>query len=314
MYTLITGGAGFIGTHLANRLHQQDWQVRVLDNLSSGQPDHLAPGISLHQGDVNDIPCLWSLLPEVEVVFHLAALVSVPASTHYPREYNWVNVGGTVALLEACRDMGVQRVVLASSATVYGTQNCQPVTENAALAPRVPYAVSKVAAENYLFAMANLYGFEAVALRIFNAYGPYQAIPHAHAPVIPRVMQDTLSRRSVVVFGDGHQTRDFVYVDDVVEALVAAATSTEANGTIINIGSGCEVSINELVTAIGTTIHMKPNVLHNREGPPGTARLVADITRAQDLLGFQPRVDLATGLHYLYDQDPAFHRPSSSVT
>ncbi len=313
MQTLITGGAGFIGTHLANRLHQQAWQVQVLDNLSSGQPDHLAPGISLQQGDINDIPCLWSLLQGVEVVFHLAALVSVPASTHYPREYNKVNVGGTVALLEACRDMRVKRVVLTSSATVYGTQPQQPVTENAVLEPRVPYAVSKVAAENYLFTMAHLNRFEAVALRIFNAYGPYQAIPHAHAPVIPRVMKDTLNRRSVVVFGDGQQTRDFVYVDDVVDALVAAATSPDANGEIINIGSGREVSINELVAEIGTTVQMQPNVLHNWEATPGTPRLVADITRAQELLQFQPRVDLVTGLKCLYDLDPAFRRSPSPV-
>ena len=311
MQTLITGGAGFLGTHLANRLHEQGWQVRVLDDLSSGQPDYLAPGILLHQGDVNDIPCLWSLLQDVDVVFHLAALVSVPASTHYPREYNRVNVGGTVTLLEACRDIGVQRVVLTSSATVYGNQTEQPVTENVVLAPRIPYAVSKVAAENYLFAMSHLNHFEAVVLRIFNAYGPYQAIPHAHAPVIPRVMKDVLNRRSVVVFGDGQQTRDFVYVDDVVDALVAAATSPAANGAIINIGSGREVSVNALVAEIGTTVQLPPNVLHNGEATPGTARLVANITRAQDLLQFQPRVDLATGLKCLYERDPAFRRSSS---
>ncbi len=310
MQTLITGGAGFIGTHLANRLHRQGWQVHVLDNLSRGQPEHLDPGIVLHQGDVNDIPGLWSLLPGVDVVFHLAALVSVPTSDHYPREYNQVNVGGTVALLEACRDVGVQRVVLTSSATVYGTQVQQPVPEDVVLAPRVPYAVSKVAAENYLFAMARRNHFEAVALRIFNAYGPYQAIPHTHAPVIPRIMRDTLSRRSVVVFGDGQQTRDFVYVDDVVDALVKAAVAAAAKGAVINIGSGREVSINELVAEIGAAVGLQPNVLHNRDAIPGTPRLVANITRAQDLLQFQPRVDLPTGLKCLYDRDPAFRRSS----
>lgn len=300
MHTLITGGAGFLGAHLARRLQGQGWMVRVLDNLSSGNSDHLPADIFLHRGDVNDIPQLWSLLQGVDVVFHLAARVSVPASTHYPCEYNTVNVGGTVSLLEACRDVGVRRVILASSATVYGPQARQPVTEDVPVNPQDPYAISKVAAEHYLFTLARLNGFEAVALRIFNAYGPHQAVPPVHAPVIPRFMQDIVNRRSVLVFGDGTQTRDFIFVDDVVDAFVAAVDAPQANCQIINIGSGHEVSINELAALIGATAGRRPNLLHNTQVPGGTPRLLADVTKARRLLDFQPRVSLAAGLKQLH--------------
>lgn len=306
MHALITGGAGFLGSHLANRLRERQWSVRVLDDLSSGRSDHLVAGVDLHRGDVNDLPLLWSLLQGVDVVFHLAALVSLPASAHHPRACNTVNVGGTVTLLEACRDVGVRRIVLASSATVYGAQSRQPVHEGMPPMPLVPYAVSKVAAEAYLFNLARINGFEAVALRIFNAYGPRQAIPHAHAPVIPRVMQDILNHRTVVVFGDGGQTRDFVYVDDVVDALVAAAAAPEANQQVINIGSGIELSINDVVARVGGTVGHSPNVMHNLQVQGGVTRLVADISRARSLLEFEPKVDLPTGLRRLHDLDPAF--------
>ncbi|MCE2468807.1 MAG: NAD-dependent epimerase/dehydratase family protein [Caldilineaceae bacterium] len=306
MRALITGGAGFLGLHLANRLHSLEWPVRVLDDLSNGQPEFLDPGIPLQEGDVNDLPLLWRLLKNVDVVFHLAALANVPESVHYPRAYNTVNTGGTVALLEACRDVGVRRVILASSATVYGAQSRQPVSEDAPLKPGVPYAVSKVAAENYLFSIAGLNGFEAVALRIFNTYGPWQPVPHAHAPVIPRFMHDTLNRRSVVIFGDGHQTRDFIYIDDVVRALVLAAEKPGIHGHVLNIGSGCETTINELVGLIGQTVGRKPHVLHNQDTTPGVSRLVADMSKARRVLDFKPRVPLGDGLQRFHELEPAF--------
>ena len=238
MRILVTGGAGFIGVHLANRLHREGRLVRVLDNLSSGDPALLDSGINLTRGDVRDVPKLWSLLQGVDVVYHLAALVSVPASVLYPREYNDINVGGTVALLEACRDVGVRRVVFASSATVYGDQKVKPVSEELSPHPAVPYAVSKLAAERYLFTIGRLENFETVALRIFNAYGPGQPLPPAHAPVIPLFMHQILGGGSVVVFGDGAQSRDFVYIDDVVDALVSAGSATGVNQQVINVGSG----------------------------------------------------------------------------
>ena len=307
MRVLITGGAGFIGSHLANQLQQRGVYVRVLDDLSSGDPDRLVEGINFTRGDVSDIPKLWSLLQGVDVVYHLAARVSVPASVLYPREYNEVNVGGTVSLLEACRDVGcVKRVVLASSATAYGNHETQPVDETRESYPAVPYAVSKVAAEQYLFTIGRLSNFETVALRIFNAYGPGQPLPPAHAPVIPQVLHQILGRGSVVVYGDGNQTRDFVYVDDVVGALISAAQAPNVDHQIINVGSGVETSINELVAATSAITNLQANVLHNMESSGGIARLVADVTKAKQLLKYRPRTQLDSGLRKLLELDPVF--------
>lgn len=308
MQFLITGGAGFIGIHLANTLAAKGGFVRVLDDMSSGDPAALAPGIHFTRGDVRDVPRLWSLLHGVDVVYHLAARVSLPASVLYPREYNDVNVGGTVALLEACRDVGVRRVVLTSSATVYGNQLQQPVDERATVQPGVPYAVSKMAAENYLFTMGALSGFETVALRIFNAYGPGQHLPPVHAPVIPQIAQQLVQDGSIVIFGDGTQTRDFVYVDDVVAALVAAATAPRVDRAILNIGSGTETSMNELLRQLSQILNRKPSVLYNREVSGGIARLVADIRQAEELLDYRPQVHLREGLRRLVQTDPLFRR------
>jgi UDP-glucose 4-epimerase len=308
MRFLITGGAGFIGSHLANHLHQMGHYVRVLDDMSSGDPAHLHPDIFVKRGDVRDVPSIWSLLHGVDIVYHLAARVSVPASILYPREYNDVNVGGTVALLEACRDVGVGRVVLASSATVYGRQEKQPIHEEAPSRPAVPYAVSKMAAEHYLFTMGQLEGFETVSLRIFNAYGPGQALPPTHAPVIPYVMQQVVQNASVVIYGDGNQTRDFVYIDDVVAALTAAAVAPHIDRQTINVGSGEETSINDLAFLIGDVVGKKARLLHNQEVGSGVDRLVADVSKAEVLLDFRPKVSLKKGLQNLYKQDPIFRK------
>lgn len=306
MRVLITGGAGFIGAHLANRLAQRGVGVRVLDDLSSGDPANLQPGVNFNRGDVRDVPKLWSLLQGVDVVFHLAALVSVPASVLYPREYNDVNVGGTVALLEACRDVGVRRVVLASSATVYGDQPQQPVTEEMAPNPAVPYAVSKLAAERYLFTIGRLSGFESVALRIFNAYGPGQPLPPTHAPVVPLFMQQIIGRGSVIVFGSGQQTRDYVYIDDVVDALISASTASAVNQEIINVGSGQETSMRHLIDQIGATVNSRANIIENTEASGGIQHLVADLTKARQLLKYKPRTLLADGLRHFYELDVRF--------
>ncbi len=309
MRVLITGGAGFIGSHLANQLHKLGHHVRLLDDLSSGDPTLLKPGINLTRGDVRDIPKLWSLLQGVDVVYHLAALVSVPASVLYPREYNDVNVGGTVALLEACRDVGsVRRVILGSSATIYGNQPTQPVTEDLRSCPRVPYAVSKLAAEQYLFNISRLSGFEAVSLRIFNAHGPGLHLPPTPPPVIPHFMQQITGGGSVVIFGDGEQTRDFVFIDDVVDALIKTADAPTVNGETINVGSGIETSLNDLVELIGIAAGGKKlHILHNSEQSGGIKRLVADLTKARNLLGFQPQTELSTGLQRLLTEDPLFN-------
>jgi len=306
MRVFVSGGAGFIGSHLANQLHRRGHYVRVLDDLSSGEPSTLEPGINMTRGDVRDVPKLWSLLQGVDVVYHLAARVSVPASVLYPREYNEVNVGGTVALLEACRDVGVNRVILTSSATVYGNQPQSLIQETSSTYPTVPYAVSKVAAEQYLFTIGKLSGFETVALRIFNAYGPGQPLPPVHAPVIPQVMRQILGGGSVIVYGDGSQSRDFVYIDDVVEALIQAATASDIDQQIINVGSGVETPVHSLIDQMAKVVGVKANVLYNSEVSGGIARLVADLQKARELLAYAPSVDLATGLQKLLVEDPLF--------
>ncbi len=306
MRVLITGGAGFLGSALARRLVAEGHHVRVLDDLSSGDPSRLPPEVLFTRGDVRDRPKLWTLLQGVQCVFHLAARVSVAESVAYPREYTDVNVGGTVAVMEAMRDVGVRRVVLASSGTVYGDQPRQPVDENMRPNPLAPYAVSKIAAEYYVFTLGALYNIETVALRIFNAYGPGQPLPPAHAPVIPQFLKQTLSGESLVIFGDGLQTRDFVYVDDVVDALIAAATAPGVNRQIINIGSGQEVSINALVRLIAEVTGRRPSVLYNERQSGGVSRLVANLEKAHALLNYEPRVDLRAGLQRFLTEDDRF--------
>lgn len=304
---LVTGGAGFLGSALANRLAKAGHQVQVLDDLSNGSPATLHSSIAFTQGDVDDIPLLWSLLRDVDCVYHLAARVSVAQSLLHPRDYNRVNVGGTVSLMEAMRDTGVRRVVFTSSGAIYGRLANQPVHEDDPPQPVSPYAVSKWAAEQYIRAIGELWQIETVALRIFNAYGPNQGLPVSHPPVVPRFLQQVLTGGSVVIFGDGTQTRDFVYVTDVVEAMVTASQAKSVNRQIINIGSGEEITINQIVDQIEKVTGKRAHRLYNEAQPSGVPRLVADIERAKTLLGFRPLVDFTTGLKRLLKEDKRFY-------
>lgn len=306
MRFLITGGAGFLGMALANQLVRDGHQVRAFDDLSAGDPQRLERRVLFTRGDVRDIPRLWTLLHGVDCVYHLAARVSVSESILYPRDYNDINVGGTVSVMEAMRDAGIRRVIFSSSGALYGEQEQQPISENAVPHPTSPYAVSKVAAEYYVSTIGALWGIETVALRIFNAYGPGQQLPPAHAPVIPQFMKQTLSGGSLVIFGDGTQTRDFVYLDDVVAALVAAATARDVNRLVINVGSGQETSINQLVEEIATATGREVHTLYNRQESGGVSRLVADIRLAREKLGWLPRVGLREGLRRMLEEDVRF--------
>jgi UDP-glucose 4-epimerase len=308
MLYLITGGAGFLGTALANRLIKQGHQVRALDDLSAGEPNALDSRVLFTRGDVRDVPKLWSLLRNVDCVYHLAARVSVPESVLYPVEYNAVNVGGTVALMTAVRDAGVQRVILASSGAAYGKQEQQPVREDALMHPDSPYAVSKLASEFYLHSIGALWKIETVVLRIFNAYGPRQPLPPSHAPVIPRFLKQVLSGGSVVMFGPGKQTRDFVYVDDVVNALIAASTAERVDRSIVNVGSGQEVSLAQLVERMERVSGKQAHRLSNTEEESGVPRLVADVRLASELLKWKPRVSLDEGLQKMLKEDERFKK------
>ncbi|HXF86146.1 MAG TPA: NAD-dependent epimerase/dehydratase family protein [Anaerolineales bacterium] len=306
MNFLITGAAGFLGSSLANYLAREGHQVRGLDDLSTGDPKALAPDVHFTRGDVNDRPKLWTLLQEVDVVYHLAARVSVPESVLYPRDYNAVNVGGTVALMEAIRDVGVRRVVLASSGAVYGEIAEQPLKETATPNPRSPYAVSKLAAEYYVRTIGRLWGIETVSLRIFNAYGPGQHLPPSHPPVVPHFLKQALRGGTLVVHGDGNQTRDYVYVDDVVSALVAAATAPNINGLVINVGSGTETSVRDLIKAVLEVTGSKAEVIYNSQTSGGVSRMRADLTLAREKLGYRPSIKLEEGLRLTIMRDARF--------
>jgi len=306
MNYLITGGAGFIGRHLANKLVAQGHTVRVIDDLSAGEKEALDNRILFTRGDVRDQPKLWTLLHDVDVVYHLAAKVSLPQSVLYPREYNDVNVGGSVALMEAMRAIGAPRVVLASSGTIYGNQKRQPVDETVLPDLRTPYAVSKLAAEHYIFTLGRHFGIQAVALRIFNAFGPGQALPPAYPPVVPQVIRQVLQGGSVVVFGDGQQTRDYIFVDDVVEALIAAGQKPGLDGEVINIGSAVETSVNQLIAMVEEVSGRRAHVLYNDEHSGGVRRMVADIEKAERLLDFAPQLSLKEGLQQTIIQDERF--------
>jgi len=303
MRFLITGAAGFLGSALANRLTHENNPVRGLDDLSTGDPNALLPEIHITRGDINDRPKLWTLLQDVDCVYHLAARVSVPESLLYPVEYNKVNVGGTVTLMEAMRDVGVRRVVFVSSGAVYGEQASQPVREDATPNPRSPYAVSKLSAEFYIRTIGLLWGIETVILRVFNAYGPGQHLPPVHAPVIPYFLRQACHNGTLVLHGEGTQTRDYVYLDDVVNAMAAAADAPDINQKIINIGSGTETSVRELVNLVFEVTGGKPEVVNNPRNEGGPRRLCADLSQAELLLGYRPAVDLRTGLHLTLDQD-----------
>lgn len=308
MRFLVTGGAGFLGAALANRLANDGHQVRVIDDLSAGDPARLDERVLFTRGDLADRPKLWTLLQDVDCVYHLAARVLVSESILYPREYNEVNVGGTVSVMEAMRDAGVRRVVLTSSGAVYGEQAEQPVREDVNPNPQSPYAVSKLAAEYYVRTIGALWGIETVILRIFNAYGPGQSLPASHSPVIPRFLQQALGGGSLIVFGGGGQTRDFIYVDDVVESLVAAATASDVDRRIINVGSGHETSINELAALVAKVVERRAEMLHSPAESGGVSHLCADIALAHRLLTYKPRVDLAQGLRLTLERDPRFQR------
>ncbi len=306
MNYLITGGAGFLGRHLANKLVEAGHNVRVIDDLSAGEKDALDSRVLFTRGDVRDQPKLWTLLHDIDVVYHLAAKVSLPQSVLYPREYNDVNVGGTVALMEAMRALGTPRIVLASSGTIYGDQKRQPVDEQVPPDLRTPYAVSKLASEHYIFTLGRHYGIEAVALRIFNAYGPGQALPPAYPPVVPQFLNRIMLGGSVVVFGSGKQTRDYVYVADVVDALITAGEQQHIDGEVINIGSGVETSVDDLIALIEDVTGRRAHVLHNQEQSGGVQRLVADIEKANRLLGYRPKWTLEDGLRETIRLDARF--------
>jgi UDP-glucose 4-epimerase len=296
MKVLITGGAGFLGSALANKLIEQGHVVRVIDDESAGDRPRLNPAVHFTRGDVNDVPKLWTLLQGVDCCYHLAARVSVSESVLYPRDYNATNVGGTVSLIQAVRDAGVRRMIFTSSGAIYGEHITPTAREESQPNPASPYAVSKLAAEHYVNTIGALWGIDTVILRVFNAYGPTQPLRPSHPPVVPALIRQALGGGSIIVHGDGRQQRDFVYVDDVVDALISAATAHNVNRLTINVGSGVPTSINDLVATVGRVLGKELTPLRVTAETGGIAHLCADLARARERLGYAPRVPLEEGL------------------
>jgi UDP-glucose 4-epimerase len=311
MKYLITGAAGFLGSKLANHLVKEGHQVRAIDDFSSGDPQSLYEDVHFTRGDINDRPKLWTLLQEVDCVYHLAAKISVSESMLYPREYNAVNVGGTVSLMEAMREVGVGRVVFISSGAVYGDQGEQPLKETAIPSPHSPYAVSKLSGEYYVRTIGQLWGIETICLRVFNAYGPGQYLPSAHPPLIPNFIKQAIRGGSLVIHGDGNQSRDFVYVQDVVRAMVAASTAPDVNNQIYNIGSGIETRVRDVAKEILKQTGNKGELLFSPRGDKGVSRMCADISLAEKKLHYKPKYSLEEGIRLTLELDSRFNKTKS---
>ncbi|HLF37522.1 MAG TPA: NAD-dependent epimerase/dehydratase family protein, partial [Anaerolineales bacterium] len=293
---LVTGGAGFIGSHLVERLLAGGHAVRVLDNLSSGmRADPSAAGYELVEGDVRDRSIVEASLDGVEQVFHLAAMISVPASTQAPMECYEVNLTGSLQVLDASRQAGVRRVVLASSAAVYG-DFLGPVAETTPPAPLSPYAASKLGMEQAARMFTDTFNLPTVCLRFFNVYGPRQAPDSRYAAVIPGFIQAGLVQQPMVIHGDGQQRRDFVFVADAVEACLLAATREQASGGVVNIGGGGSVTIQDLAGILQRLIPEAPKAILGavREGDIRYSE--AELRRAHALLGYHPATTLEHGL------------------
>lgn len=295
---LVTGGAGFIGSHLVDAL-LTDNDVDVLDDGSGGALDGVPDAARLVQADVRDETVVTPLLEEVDVVYHLAAVVSVDDSIADPRRSHSVNVGGTLTVLEAARATDT-RVVLTSSAAIYGDPASVPVAEDAPTAPKSPYGVDKLAADHYARRYADLYGVETVVLRPFNVYGPDQT--GEYAGVISTFVDQATAGEPITVHGDGAQTRDFVHVDDAVAALELAAT-TEYVGEAFNIGTGEEVSIRLLAETVRNVADADSEIVHTDPRLGDIDRSCADISATRGRLGFSPSTGLEAGLGSLVDDE-----------
>ena len=293
---VVTGGAGFIGGHLVERLAATH-DVAVLDLRPAKDAGNLAAvkdRIEYRRGDVREPADLDAAFRRADVVFHLAALISPPESFRDPVAFNETNTHGTLAVMRAAKDAGVRRIVFASSCAVYGG-NRPPLRENAPLDLLSPYAVTKAAGELWCRLYHDL-GLEAVALRLFNVYGPRQDAGGPYGAVIPKFLQAALRGTAATVHGDGEQTRDFVYVGDVAEAFERASTAKEAPGEIVNVGTGEAVSVNRLREVVGD-VTGTPLAATPAPGRPGDIRAsFADTAKMERLLGFRPRVSLAQGL------------------
>ncbi|MDQ0300701.1 UDP-glucose 4-epimerase [Salibacterium salarium] len=296
---LVTGGAGFIGSHIVKALIEKGEQVRVLDNLKTGKEENISAyvhDIEWIEGDFTDLTVLKKALKGVDTVFHQGAIPSVPKSINEPMDTNHANVTGTVQLLQAAVEEKVSRVIYAASSSAYGDSEVLPKREDMLGKPMSPYAVSKYAGEHYCKAFHEIHGLETLSLRYFNVFGPKQDPYSEYSAVIPKFIHSVLRDQSPTIYGDGTQSRDFTYIDNVVSANILAAEAAHLSGEVINIGSGEQIDLNQLVSKINKKLgkEIKPTYAAERVGD--VKHSLADITRAEKLIGYRPNVSFTKGL------------------
>ncbi|MCL5023421.1 MAG: SDR family oxidoreductase [Nitrospirae bacterium] len=296
---LVTGGGGFIGSHVAEALVGRGEHVRILDNFSTGKKENLSAlsrGIEIIEGDVRDAALCERAAEGVEYVVHLAALHEVPRSVKQPLETHEINVTGILHVLLAARNKGVKRFVYASSSAVYGDSPVLPRSEETVSPVSSPYAASKMAGEHYCRLFSSLYGLETVCLRYFNVYGPRQDAASHYAGVIPKFVSALLAGEAPNIYGDGKQSRDFLYVGDCVEATLAACLAPDLSGIVMNIGTGRQTTVNELCVLLQGILQRR---IPPRFGPPQPGDIrhdYADVGRANRFLSYQPAWDIHQGL------------------
>jgi nucleoside-diphosphate-sugar epimerase len=302
---LVTGGAGFVGSHIAATSAARGARVRVIDDLSTGHLENLEEiggDIDFVQGSLNDEETLRRALEDVELVYHEAAIPSVPRSVENPRETHRACVEATFSLLLAARERGVRRVVYAASSSAYGDQPTLPKVETMSPDPLSPYAAAKLIGEYYCQVFTRTYKLETVALRYFNVFGPRQDPSSTYSGVISRFIGALLTGQTPVIYGDGEQSRDFTYVSNVVDANVRAAETTRGVGQIINVANGERVTLNELLERLKEITGKTEVQAEYRDARVGDVKhSLADITRAREFLGYEPQVGLEEGLRHTID-------------
>ncbi|HKR13231.1 MAG TPA: SDR family oxidoreductase [Pyrinomonadaceae bacterium] len=302
---LVTGGAGFIGSHIASALLANGARVRVLDDLSTGHReniDEIGGDVEFIEGSVADEQLLKKAFENVELIFHEAAIPSVPRSVEAPRNTHVASVDGTFSVLLAARDAGVRRVVYAASSSAYGDQPTLPKSEEMSPQPLSPYAVAKLVGEYYCQVFTRVYGLETVSLRYFNVFGPRQDPGSQYSGVVSRFISALSKGERPVIFGDGEHSRDFTYIDNVVGANLSAATAPKAAGKVINVANGQRVTLNELLAELKTLTGKTDVTAEYLDPRVGDVRhSLADITMARELLGYESKVDLREGLKRTLD-------------
>jgi len=303
MRALVTGGAGFIGSHLVEKLLDLGYKVVVLDNLYSGNMDNLSflrkkhiDNFTFIRGDIRNYSDCIKACSEVDIVFHQAALRSVPESVENPQQYNEVNIKGTLNLLKAAKECKVKKFIFASSSAIYGDIDKLPQKETEYPQLISPYALTKLTGEYYCRIFNKIFGLETISLRYFNVYGPRQAPDDEYSAVIPKFITCVLNGETLPIYGSGRQSRDFVYVEDVVRANILAAQKDKLEGEVVNIASGESHSILDLANLLGKIVNknIKYTFFPQRSGD--VFKTLADISKAEKLLGYKPKISFSEGL------------------